>query len=61
MATHSEHSQVDQVSHICEVKLDNFKNNHERMPYFEEESTLEGKEGVRKGYYPKDGFDGKGI
>lgn len=44
MATHFEHSQVEQVSHPCEKKWEISEIDCERINYFEYDSTFEGKE-----------------
>ena len=44
MDKHFKCSPFEQVSHSCEEKWDISEIYHERMPYFEVESTFEGKE-----------------
>ena len=61
MATHSEYSRVEQVSHRSEKIWDTFEIDHERIPYFKYKSTFERKEYMEKGYSPSDKFDGEDL
>ena len=57
MDTHTEHSQVEQVTPSCEENYETFEIDHERMPYFENVSTFEGEEDLGEGCSPRDEFD----
>lgn len=61
MATDSEKFPMDQVSHPCEDNQETSEINHERIPYFETESTFEGKEELGGGCSPRDGIDGEDL
>ena len=61
MTTHLELSHVEQVSHPCEDNWKISKINHERMPYFEVESTFKGKEDMEEGHSPRDEYDDEDV
>ena len=54
---HFENSPVEQVSPSHEENWEIFEIDYERTPYFEEESTFEGKEDMGEGCSPRDELD----
>ena len=59
--THSELSQVDQVSLPCQKDWETYKIKNKMIPYMDVGSTLEVKGDLKEGHSSTDEFDGEDL